>query len=467
MTTDVTDQDYFKDCAYYLTEAKTTFDVFKAWTFFNHRHPELSAIVALPKYTNKRKNIARERILSSNVYKKYLVTYFTKDELYFVSDELLKAPYLNKPKEVEFYLDHTISFDTNIASYINTIVRGKKLVVFEAKDYKITQYSIINLLDQILIDNLNFDYVFYLLENTKSIYHHIKALKKDTSPLNFWKLLDKDFRWNIVSLILFSRIDSVKYKKSPSLKSEINFRDACRLSIEETYKYYNSEAGKALTDQTFKYQKLLLLYLIGMYRINISSKKSAKTKINEFFLYIQETVGVYLDREMIAVHKYFCHQDNIPFFKRLNFGKLPKIRRTIFEGLDNLAWDMTSPLLLENFILSRGKGKYMIPYFLSFDTDLNDYLNSFLIKSTIFNSKTGVLTPIPEKNTRTYFDDNNCNNAVDWFFTDESIRQRKNLIGKMNELNDLNSVVLKEYTRLRKVMNKKNKQVNIDSCATI
>lgn len=342
-------QEYFQDCASILSDSDSPNDVLKAWLSLKGMHPELSAITGLARY--ERELVPRKRIIDSPVYKKYLVHYFTKNNLYFISDEIIKDTI--KKNEIKIPVDYTLAFDTNLSSYIKTIIQGGSL----GKD----QGEIIRLLDQLLVDDVNFDHLFYLTENTKQVYLKAHLLKKDATPLEFWKKLNKKFRWNLVSLELFRSVDCKKYKTSPSGPESIfSFPVAVRNCVKYTYEFYATEHGKLRTEKTLRFQRTILLCLIAMYRIQFSSKKGAKKKIEEYFDFVQNTVGVYFDREAIIAHKYFTDRQSIPFLNQVNVGVMPKF---FLKKIDNIAWDMAVPRFMEELINSGGEAEFMAPFF--------------------------------------------------------------------------------------------------------
>ncbi|PWF65546.1 hypothetical protein CBX98_25600, partial [Vibrio sp. T9] len=94
-------------------------------------------------------------------------------------------------------------FDTNIATYIDAMVRGESLGHVHSK--------VVPLIDDLLRDDLNFDHLYYLVENVKTVHRQVKRFS--SSPLLFWRSLHKDFRRNLVSLELFRSINTKDYKR--------------------------------------------------------------------------------------------------------------------------------------------------------------------------------------------------------------------------------------------------------------
>lgn len=93
---EVFNENYFNNCVLRLSESKTVEDVFHAWLNLCCLHPELDAIVALPNYD--RVIPLRHKVVDSHIYRKYLVHYFSKENLYFINDELIRTTIKNNRK---------------------------------------------------------------------------------------------------------------------------------------------------------------------------------------------------------------------------------------------------------------------------------------------------------------------------------------------------------------------------------
>lgn len=181
-----------EELAYLLSKARSASEVDRVWMSTGLKE-NVTAIVALEDYA--RANIP-------NAVKKYakgddavLVPYFSGGEVYFLNDKILFS-YCQQGR-ADFKVDYSLMFDTNMASYVNALMRGRSL--------KTMHHRVVAFVDDILNDDLNFDYFYYMAENVKEVknIHQCAAY----SPLRFWKTLSKKFRSNLVSLQLFRSID--------------------------------------------------------------------------------------------------------------------------------------------------------------------------------------------------------------------------------------------------------------------
>ncbi|MBF4237551.1 hypothetical protein EAY82_23875, partial [Vibrio anguillarum] len=98
-------------------------DVLEAWGELNGQYPNLSGVVQLDNYD---RNVLPQCVRKyTKKPDNHLVPYFKSDSLYFIDDEMIKNMFI-KGTNV-FPIDHSIMMDSNICSYIDSLVRGKPL----------------------------------------------------------------------------------------------------------------------------------------------------------------------------------------------------------------------------------------------------------------------------------------------------------------------------------------------------
>ncbi|MCF2907125.1 hypothetical protein L1285_02040 [Pseudoalteromonas sp. DL2-H2.2] len=423
-------------CASILSAAKTPDDALIAWSSMRAQHPDLVGIVCLDSY--RRSTLPQSIKKYTKTPLDYLVPYFESEHIYFLEDDLLRNMFSSN--EVKFDIDYTLMLDTNIASYINKLVRGEPLGGMQNK--------IIPLIDGVLHDDLNFDALFYMLENTKRVINIIG--KEHRSKLSFWKALDKDFRSNLVSLQIFRSIDCKEYKRTSNPKPVFTYRNASRRAIDFAYDFYASKIGKEHILDFVLVQKLILLQLIGMVKIQLSSNRNAKNKMADYFNYIHEVVGAYFDRESITAHKYFLNRNSIGILNKIQKG-MPM--SGLLKKLDNIAWDMAAPRFMEKLITSMTRasdGRYFIPMFVSFDNNLRDLLSLFPVKGAIYSKSEGDLIPLPKINTMDYFQSHGCGGYLEHLYS-EPVRTERMSRPKPTRLS-VHRLIKREYRELRKII---------------
>jgi hypothetical protein len=313
--------------------------------------------------------------------------------------------------EQKIRIDYTLMFDTNVASYINKLIRLEPVGKIQEK--------IVPLLSSLLYDDLNFDHLFYLVENVKDVLPHLRT--STPTKLAFWKLLDPGFRKNVVSLQIFRSIDCKEYRRTSKIVPSKSYRAAAREAINFCYDFYASDAGRDHILGFVLVQRLILLQLIGMVRIQLASAKSAKYKMGEFLKFINNEVGAYFDREAIIAHTYFNDRASLEILGKIQKGCRKK---GLLKKLDNIAWDMAAPRFMEKLVHLTGDGDYFVPLFLSFDSKLRDLLRVYPVKGAVFNSKTGLYVPIPSVSSKKYFAENGCGPDIEKFFS-ESVKSKR------------------------------------------
>lgn len=428
-------------CASLLSEAKTPDDALVAWSSMQAQYPDLVGIVCLDSY--RRSALPPSVKKYTNTPLNYLVPYFESEHIYFLEDDLLRDMFGSN--EVKFGIDYTLMLDTNIASYINKLVRGESLGGMQNK--------IIPLIDEILHDDLNFDSLFYMVENVKNVINLIG--NEQRSAISFWRSLDKDFRSNLVSLQIFRSIDCKEYKRTSNPKPIFTYRNAARRAINFAYDFYASEIGKEHILDFVLVQRLILLQLIGMVKIQLSSNRSARNKMADYFDYIHEVVGAYFDRESIIAHKYFLNRKSIGILNKIQKG-MPI--SGLLKKLDNIAWDMAAPRFMEKLITSMTEasdGRYFIPMFVSFDNKLRELLSLFPVKGAIYSKSEGELIPLPKINTMDYFHSHGCGDYLEHLFSDPVKTERMSR-PKPTRLS-VHSCIKREYRELREVISPNKK----------
>lgn len=429
-------------CASILAKAKTPDDALIAWSCMQAQHPDLVGIVCLDFY--KRSALPWSVKKYTNTPLNYLVPYFESEHIYFLEDDLLRD--MIGSGVVNFGIDYTLMLDTNIASYINKLVRGEPLGGMQNK--------IIPLIDEILYDDLNFDSLFYMVENVKNVINLIG--KEHKSKISFWRSLDKDFRSNLVSLQIFISIDCKEYKRTSNPKTILTYRNATRRAINCAFDFYATEIGKAHMLDFVLVQRLVLLQLIGMVKIQLSSNRSASNKMADYFNYIHEVVGAYFDRESIIAHKYFLDRNSIGILNKMQKG-MPLFG--LLKKLDNIAWDMTAPRFMEKLIISMttaGEGRYFIPMFVSFDNKLRELFSLFPVKGAIYSKLERGLIPLPKINTLEYFQSHGCGDYIEHLHS-EALKMERMSRPKPTRLS-VHRCIKREYRELRKIISPKKRQ---------
>lgn len=410
-----------------------------AWRLLGEESRDIRAMVSLP--VDERSPIPYVLVSRIDPPQGCTVPYFASDCIYFIDDGIMHETSLRNslwlPK-LEYLIDYTITFDTNFATYVARIVRGKPLGTLEEE--------VKRAVDHILCHSPNFDHLFYMIENIKVAYPVVLRLREHgpISPLTFWKSLDNDFRKTIVSLQLFRSIDPDHYRNTLSFRFSLPFAEAVRNSIEDTFGFYASSEGQEFVEYCLHIQRAMLLQLLAMLRIQLSSNSGPRKKINEFLEFVQHNVGAYFDRETIIAHEYFKKNRNLQgFFGKVTKGSSPK---GLWDTIDNMAWDMAAARFMEQTMRTTGQGRYIVPFFLTFDRRLRGYMKVYSVKAVLIHKETGDVLSVPVTPIERYFRQERYYDTVRWFFSEQTMTERLRNLPQTTEI--LLSRIDSEYSAL-------------------
>ncbi len=356
------------------------------------------------------------------------ISYYDSNRLYCIDNDSMNTMIQTGSNNIES--DYSIMFDTNFTSYIDRFVRTGSPGVSENRVYMA--------IDMLLKNNYQYDYNFYLLENTKIITDFDRAD-------NYQFELNNEHFENIVSMELFKSIKRDVYMDTGKLEYSISYdmaRSQAKYIVDSLYK---SEQGKSFCNSIIMMQKQILLNLIGMVRINFTSNNGARKKAKEFFTYIKNVSGIYMEREVIIAYKYFDKNKKLAIFKKINKGiKSNKL----YSLLSNIAWDFTIPRFMERILSTCGEGDYFLPILLSIDSDLRELLRLFPVKASIFHKHNLKLLPIPSKSSIEYFTEKKCEDDFIKLFDE---REKRINVLRVNQ-NDNYKIIQKEYKKLEKII---------------
>jgi len=366
---------------------------------------------------------------------KYFTPYLCNPNLYYFHHSPLILPH-------DRDLDYTVTFDTNFASYIKTVVKNNTIQVLSG--------DIQQTFDYVLANGFNFDPLFYFVENIKLARPVAMRMKNKGAftPIEFWNSLNEYFRSNMVYLQLFINIDDLSYSSTRNFKFNISLQEAEAKAIDFAYNFYASpEYSFLANDYLLPNQRLGLLYLLAMLRVQYSSNKSAKNKLTEFLNFVQERGIVFLERETIVAFEYFKDRSNVPILNSINEGCNPN---GLLTKIDNIAWDFAACRFLEQLFAVHPTGDFYIPFFLSFDKNLRELIKIYPVKAVVVDSESGYVHSVPDININEYFMKNGCWDIWSEFATEEKRAERNSRI--VNDDKETLSRIRTEYKRLRNAL---------------
>ncbi|RNB67311.1 hypothetical protein [Brevibacillus panacihumi] len=399
---------------YDLSKAKNPTHILVSWSRMGTKVSTAKAIIAIDDYEKSflPSNIVKTLYSDNNDF----VPYFQSSKLYFIDNEILNNM-LSSQNNVEIPIDYSIMFDTNYASYIHQFVNNP------SSNLNNEVFTSIALL---LRENYQYDFNFYLIENSKSM-----DLNSIYDFSDFIQNHNEIYQ-NIISLELFKSIDNTLFKNTGKLNYTITKSEATQKATDLITTLFCTKQGiEYLQNFTFM-QKQMTLFLIGMLNIQFSSNKSPQKKIYDLFDFMNEKVGVYFERESIVAHRYFKEKGKLRIFRKIQKnGDTTKILETI----NNIAWDFVTPRVMEFFMRFGGEGKFFLPFILSHDAGLKEILQLFNVKACLIDEHLGFI-PVPSINTQDYYESENCTIDFESYFSKENKSKRATTLNKNREVID-------------------------------
>lgn len=412
-----------EELLYYLSIARTPFDVVNSWSNKEGNFSNPKAIVCLENYDNN--FLPKEFINATFSEDNDFIPYFQSESLYFIDDEIFNTIF--SKGGIDIPIDYSVMFDSNYASYIPLFVDNNM------SSFNNEVFQTIALL---LRGDFQYDYHFYILENSKNL-----DLDKEFD-IDYFKEMHNDIFKNIISLELFKSIDSKLFKEEGKIKYTLTLEEA-EYNVEDFIKkLFCSSIGKDYLKYVTFIQKLMTLFLIGVFKIHFSSNKDAKKKIVELFDFMDKKVGIYFEREALVAYKYFKQPGKITIFRKIQRNmNTSKILSTI----DNISWDFTAPRFMEYYMRVGGEGKFFIPFFLTHDIGLKETIKLFNVKGVVSDELNGFI-PIPSVNTKEYYESENCKIDFEFYFSKEKKKQREITINKNRE--EIDTIITEECNEL-------------------
>lgn len=412
-----------------LSKVKTVNDLINTWILLFNDSGNKKLIISLDEYEKTFFPIDIIELL--NQENGSLLSYFDSNQLYFLSDDILQNMIQNKTVDIK--IDYSISLDTNYSSYIHKFIKSglNSDIPDDAKQ----------VLSQLISGEYRYDNWFYLFENYKNSFLGNNKTKEDTL-IGKYKMYE-----NLVSLELFKNIDKETYLESGKIVFTISELEAQMNSDVIFNSLLNSERGTEVMNYFNKMQRMILLTLIGIFKIRYGSNKNTKNKMSQMFRYTYEQLGVFQHRELIIAHKFFENEGSVRMFSKINKGMK---KEKVFRLLNNFAWDFVVPRVLERLSNIVNEGDFYIPFFLTLDTGLKEVFELYKVKGILYNTEENDVIPFTYKNSVEYFKEHNLEDELTKIFGGYDNLNRLDT-AKNNFKNDFDNIDL-EFDSLSEIM---------------
>lgn len=435
------DQPDIKKLLMALVDAESVLDAISVYRKYGFNSENLQVILSLDYYSPNQSLRKLESIASiENV-----IPYYRSHQLLLLNSHTVSAA--QRGQSIDISVDHTLMFDSNVASSISTMFRGRSLGS--------NHNQVIKLMDAVIHNNYNFDHLFYMQESIKLV--RVTSEKWTGNAAGFWKKLRKGFRWNLAALMCFRKIDCSEYINHSRILFSISFREAVREAQNAAYSYYVSDAGKISARNVILMQRELLLLLLIALRVKFSTPPNVKNQTKLLLVEVHKTLGVFHEREVSILVSFFNNPKSVPILETVNRGGK---NRRLLKKVDNIAWDFYTPRAMERVINQFSDGQIILPYLATFDKNLKVLANMFPIKGTILSMTDGLHLPFRSNNQFNYFEEHGVSDIVAGYFTDQKIQERA--LNRALTIEDQFIKIKSEYKKLRSLMQTKPAEQNLD-----
>lgn len=395
----------FKQFINIASQVENQKDIDIAFSKIYKKYPKTRFAISLKNHEEYFSSVSDIRFLNG---KRAVSPFLESNSVYFISDNIYENMYLGGKHNL--VLDSSITLDTNFASYISSFINRKNI-----SNYK----EVINIINQLLQKNVNFDYLYYLAENYKLVFD---IVKKNHDIDSFWEEINPHMRENLTCLKLFESINREEFKLNLNTTPTLSRKQAEDEAKDLAYEFYYV-THISLIEQIKKRFYTTKIMLYKTIDLKFSSNKSAKNKTKLLIEFMMETLGVYASRDLYMSVKYFNNQNNIPILNKLNKSKNFD-SQSFKKKVDNISWDLMIPRFIEVIASYEKNADFYIPFFLTFDTHLKKILDSYKAKIFIYENDKVSLTIIPTWEISSYL-----HKAIDEssarFFTKNAVRNRR------------------------------------------
>lgn len=243
----------------------------------------------------------------------------------------------------------TVDFDLNIFTYLNKIMRGRKI------NAGIDRIDIIDYFNYIKANGFQYGIVTALMERVAKPLDLKILFEMITSFVRYDKVsqIDKTFKKVHLNIFEYNRV----WKLYMNTKKQIN----------ESIQQYDAVCCCVMK-----------AYLIKKY----DKEKNLNKKVDKFINYCLHVLNCYMEKEIVLLSLYILEDDRV----KETFKKLNKTSKKIEEQILNVAWDIYHIRLIEQIMLNDNVGRkeqIILSYFATADKGLIDAMKINPIKAFV------------------------------------------------------------------------------------
>jgi hypothetical protein len=278
--------------------------------------------------------------------------YFPDSGLFFYSDQIVRD--LEKSGQSRQRINYSFSFDSNVSEAFRLFNDNKTVTPsdkFESVLYLIKQYD------------LNFDYIFFILENLPHLdnlanerpFSTIKALKRfDNAEIQF-----KD-----------DRLIKCNYL--------ISNEDAGKLALETIHKF----KGHEFVENAFQRQSGLYLLILKSIQLYLKNKKDYISNLSSLISYSMKAIGKFARLELYFCWKILKNGQKLSFFQPIT-----SYHKNILFKAKSISWDLFFIRHQEFMACNDFDKSFQIPFYISFDNKFINLVEACPIKCLIIDDE--------------------------------------------------------------------------------
>lgn len=384
-----------------------------------------------------------------------------------MNKETILKKLINSDNEIAFYLEHKDQLtktaillfnqsSSQFSGYVNKKF-GKYYLL------GLGNYDHSYLLDQnICSDNnwLKVSAIVYFDINMLSRLNSYIENRNVSDTCSFKEAMDyiKEKKYLVEAVTASIERVSKRYSKDSFMSSLYTFRKfiKCDQLDSNTNDIRLDKNDKKIIDKYYSYVKndysknsTLILRYKALYcmvaKACILKFQNVDNKFDKLSLYCLDTLNFIAINELYQLGLFLTSKNSLSMFQKLQISKGSKI----IETIKNVTWDLYHVRLIEQIrpivsYESNGMVSIELPFFITNDKGLSDYINANRLKMIIFEHSNNSVIPIPERNigdiSQLLIDKQIKNKFI---YEDQFRKEKLKNVNWDAQINSLNSTLMK------------------------
>ena len=333
--------------------------------------------------------------------KAYIRSIFSRSRLWFVNRHILEEM-ARDGGHVNIPVDYSISFDTNAANYLRTMVEGKSPEIIDVFREVMRTLS---------GKSFNWDIMPFLRERSRDV------LAGDPAVL--------DHIWRTVyATEYFAGCDAAEFARSGALALTVPESQVTAKSQDILGSFHRLETRRAQSgmDRDFALFYAFVLKIAAIERQLPGRSTSGKKLLMLLEFFHSEVSAMFLN--VLWAGASFFQQGS-------QFRPLQKLSATgenLLRNAANIAWDFHHVTMMRQYATTIGRDRsFMVPYLLTFDRGIADLMDGFANRSCLIKTAEEFPAFIPDINVEQWFHINwpHLNEHIHNYFSADALKSRE------------------------------------------